>query len=164
MLFHETQQSLSRGREPQNAVFPSAMFSRVGKAKMGPGVRLRGGSRTSRKIRWAVGRGISTDPLYYAAEIVAGAALPCLAAAYAASMLDVNVAAATLGVALAWYGPEALLARLNRWHFSWRVPLLFVFRDLMLPVIYVDAWVTDEFVWHGNEMTMREEEPSVEQG
>jgi len=90
--------------------------------------------------------------------------LPCLAAAYAASMLDVNVAAATLGVALAWYGPEALLARLNRWHFSWRVPLLFVFRDLMLPVIYIDAWVTDEFVWHGNEMTMREEEPSVEQG
>jgi hypothetical protein len=97
-------------------------------------------------------------------QIVAGAALPCLAAAYAASMLDVNVAAATLGVALAWYGPEALLARLNRWHFSWRVPLLFVFRDLMLPVIYIDAWVTDEFVWHGNEMTMREEEPSIEQG
>jgi hypothetical protein len=160
MLFHETQQSLSRGREPQNAVFPSAMFSRVGKAKMGAWRPLAGRislnspwSRTSRKIRWAVGRGISTDPLYYAPEIVAGAALPCLAAAYAASMLDVNVAAATLGVALAWYGPEALLARLNRWHFSWRMPLLFVFRDLMLPVIYIDAWVTDEFVWHGNEMT-----------
>jgi len=92
--------------------------------------------------------------------------LPCLAAAYAASMLDLNVAAATLGVALAWYGPEAeaLLARLNRWHFSWRMPLLFVFRDLILPVIYIDAWITDEFVWRGNEMTMREEEPSVERG
>jgi ceramide glucosyltransferase len=116
-----------------------------------------------RQVRWARMRR-KTFPLYYAPEIVAGAALPCLAAAYAASMLDVNVAAATLGVALAWYGPEALLARLNRWHFSWRVPLLFVFRDLMLPVIYIDAWVTDEFVWHGNEMTMREEEPSIEQG
>jgi ceramide glucosyltransferase len=72
--------------------------------------------------------------------------------------------AATLGVALAWYGPEALLARQNRWHFSWRMPFLFVFRDLLLPVIYIDAWITDEFVWRGNEMTMREEEPSVEQG
>ena len=116
-----------------------------------------------RQVRWARMRR-KTFPLYYAPEIVAGAALPCLAAAYAASMLDVNVAAATLGVALAWYGPEALLARLNRWHFSWRVPLLFVFRDLMLPVIYIDAWITDEFVWRGNEMTTREEEPSIEQG
>ena len=116
-----------------------------------------------RQVRWARMRR-KTFPLYYAPEIVAGAALPCLAAAYAASMLDLNVAAATLGVALAWYGPEALLARLNRWHFSWRVPFLFVFRDLMLPVIYIDAWITDEFVWRGNEMTMREEEPSVEQG
>jgi hypothetical protein len=73
------------------------------------------------------------------------------------------VAAATIGVALAWYGP-GLLARLNRWHFSWRMPLLLVFRDLVLPVIYIDAWITDEFVWRGNEMTMREEEPGVEQG
>jgi ceramide glucosyltransferase len=171
MLFHETQQSLSRIREPQNAVLPSAMFSRTGKAKIAARRPLAGRislngpwSRTSRKIRLAVGRGISTDPLYYAPEIVAGATLPCLTAAYAASMLDLNVATATLGVAFAWYGPEALLARLNRWHFSWRMPLLFLFRDLMLPVIYIDAWITNEFVWRGNEMTMREEEPSVEQG
>jgi ceramide glucosyltransferase len=102
--------------------------------------------------------------LYYAPEIVAGSALPCLAAAYAASMLDLNVAAATLGAALVWYGPEALLARRNGWHFSWRMPLLFVFRDLILPVIYIDAWITDEFLWRGNEMTMHQEEPSVEQG
>jgi ceramide glucosyltransferase len=116
-----------------------------------------------RQVRWARMRR-KTFPLFYAPEIVAGAALPCLAAAYAAWMLDLNVAAATLGVALAWYGPEALFARLNRWHFSWRMPFLFVFRDLIFPVIYVDAWITDEFVWRGTDMTMREEEPSAEQG
>jgi ceramide glucosyltransferase len=116
-----------------------------------------------RQVRWARMRR-KTFPLFYAPEIVAGAALPCLTAAYAASMLDLNVATATLGVAFAWYGPEALLARQNRWHFSWRMPLLFVFRDLMLPVIYIDAWITDEFAWRGNEMTMHEEEPSIEQG
>jgi hypothetical protein len=76
----------------------------------------------------------------------------------------IYVAAATLGAALAWYGPEALLARRNGWHFSWRMPLLFVFRDLILPVIYIDAWITDELVWRGNEMTMHQEEPSVEHG
>jgi ceramide glucosyltransferase len=99
-----------------------------------------------------------------AAELVAGGALPCLAAAYAAWMMDLNVARQTHGAALAWYGPEALLARLNKWHFSWRMPLLFVFRDLILPVIYIDAWIIDEFVWRGNAMTMREEEPSAERG
>ena len=87
-----------------------------------------------------------------------------LAAAYAALTLDLNIAAVTFAVALSWYGPETLLALLNRWHFSWRMPFLFVFRDLILPVIYIDAWITNEFVWRGNEMTMREEEPSVEQG
>jgi ceramide glucosyltransferase len=79
-------------------------------------------------------------------------------------MLELNVAAAILGVAVAWYGPETLLARQNEWHFSWRMPLLFVLRDVMLPIIYIDAWCLDQFVWHGNEMTVREEEPSVEQG
>jgi ceramide glucosyltransferase len=44
------------------------------------------------------------------------------------------------------------------------MPLLFVLRDVMLPIIYIDAWCLDQFVWHGNEMTVREEEPSVEQG
>jgi ceramide glucosyltransferase len=116
-----------------------------------------------RQLRWARMRR-KTFPLFYGFEIVAGAALPCLAAAYAAWMLELNVAAAILGVAAAWCGPEALLARQNEWHFSWRMPLLFLLRDIMLPIIYIDAWITDEFVWHGNEMTMREEEPSVEQG
>ncbi len=43
-----------------------------------------------RQVRWARMRR-KTFPLFYAPEIVAGAALPCLAAAYAASMLDLNV-------------------------------------------------------------------------
>jgi ceramide glucosyltransferase len=53
-----------------------------------------------RQVRWARMRR-KTFPLFYAPEIVAGTALPCLAAAYAAWMLDLNVAAAMLGVALA---------------------------------------------------------------
>ncbi len=116
-----------------------------------------------RQARWARMRR-KTFPLFYAPEIVAGATLPCLAAAYAASMLDLNMAATVLGVAFAWYCPEALLARRNGWHFSWRTPLLFIFRDLMLPVIYIEAWITNEFVWHGNEMTMRAEQSSAERG
>jgi ceramide glucosyltransferase len=116
-----------------------------------------------RQARWARTRR-NSFPLFYAPEIFAGAALPCLAAAYAAFTLDVSVAAMVMGVALAWYVPETLLAFALKWHVSWCTPFVFIVRDIMLPVIYIDAWCIDDFVWRGNEMTVRAEEPSVEQG
>jgi len=116
-----------------------------------------------RQARWARTRR-KTFPLFYAPEILAGAALPAVAAAYAAIDLDVSVAATLLGVALAWYVPEILLARALKWHVSGRMAFIFILRDLLLPILYIDAWCTDHFVWRGNEMTVREEEPSVERG
>ena len=116
-----------------------------------------------RQARWARTRR-KTFPLFYAPEIFAGAVLPVIAAAYAAIAFDVNVEATVLAVALAWYIPEIFLNRSLKWHVSWRSPFLLLLRDLMLPVIYIDAWCTDHFVWRGNEMTMRDEEPSIERG
>ncbi len=51
------------------------------------------------------------------------------------------------------FGPVQQMALLLR-----RMPFLFLLRDLMLPIVYVDAWVVNDFVWRGNEMTMREKE------
>jgi ceramide glucosyltransferase len=116
-----------------------------------------------RQARWARTRR-KTFPLFYAPEIFAGAVLPAIAAAYAAIAFDVNVAATVLAVALAWYIPEILLNRSLKWYVSWRSPFFLLLRDLMLPVIYIDAWCTDDFVWRGNEMSMRDEEPSIERG
>jgi ceramide glucosyltransferase len=126
------------------------------------------GSRTApdvwrRQARWARTRR-KTFPFFYAPEIFAGAALPSIAAAYAAINFDVSVTATVFCVALAWYIPEILLTRSLKWHTSWRLPFLFLLRDLMLPILYIDAWCIDNFVWRGNEMTVREEEPSVERG
>ncbi|VTZ20953.1 Ceramide glucosyltransferase (fragment) [Methylocella tundrae] len=116
-----------------------------------------------RQVRWARMRR-KTFPLFYAPEIFAGSALLLLVAAYAAYAVGGSIAAALIAVSLAWYVPEALLARSVGWHFSWRMPFMFILRDLMLPVIYVDAWFVDNFVWRGNEMSVREEEPSVGKG
>jgi len=116
-----------------------------------------------RQVRWARMRR-KTFPLHYAPEIFAGAALPMIAATYASFLLDVNIAAALATVIILWYLPEALFARAERWYFSWRLPFLFLLRDLMLPIVYIDAWLVDDFVWRGNAMTMREDEPSVERG
>jgi ceramide glucosyltransferase len=34
-------------------------------------------------------------------------------------------------------------------------------RDLMLPVMFIDALIYDDFVWHGAEMTVREAEETT---
>ncbi len=34
-------------------------------------------------------------------------------------------------------------------------------RDAMLPVMFVDACLFDDFVWHGNEMSVREEQETA---
>ncbi|ACK49112.1 Ceramide glucosyltransferase [Methylocella silvestris BL2] len=118
-----------------------------------------------RQLRWARMRR-KTFPLHYAPEIFAGAALPCLVAAYGAHALDASafgVLGAAVLTALVWHIPEMILARTAGWHFSWRMPLMFVLRDLMLPIMYVDAWFVDNFTWRGNEMSVREE-PSAHGG
>ena len=116
-----------------------------------------------RQARWARTRRKSF-PLFYMPEIFAGAVLPCAAAAYAALSLGVSVPAALLCIALAWYVPETLLGLALNWHVSWRMPLLFLLRDLMLPLIYIDAWLVDHFIWRGNEMSVDMEGATVERG
>jgi ceramide glucosyltransferase len=117
----------------------------------------------SRQARWKRARR-KTFPLLYFPEIFAGAVLPCLAAGYAALILDVSATASMVSVALVWYVPETLLALALRWHVSWRMPFFFVLRDLMLPLLYIDAWCVDHFVWRGNEMSVQDEERSLERG
>ncbi|MGO9133048.1 MAG: ceramide glucosyltransferase [Methylovirgula sp.] len=110
-----------------------------------------------RQVRWARMRR-KTFPGHYAPEILANSATPAILACYTAHLLSWNVplvAIATLGML---YCSEFILARSNRWYFSWRLPFLFLLRDLMLPAIYLDAWLLDDFTWRGNSMSVREEE------
>jgi ceramide glucosyltransferase len=110
-----------------------------------------------RQIRWARMRR-KTFPFHYAPEILAGAILPVILASYTAHLLNWNVPLAACLTFALLYGAETILALANRWYFSWRLPLLFLLRDLMLPVIYVDAWLVNDFTWRGNSMSVREEE------
>lgn len=116
-----------------------------------------------RQVRWARMRR-ATFPLYFLPEIFAGAAFPLIAAVYAALAFEWDLVPIVFGFILICYGPEALLAIANKWHFSWAMPGLFMIRDLLLPFIYIDAWCVDSFNWRGNEMNLREEEPSIERG
>jgi ceramide glucosyltransferase len=107
----------------------------------------------NRQIRWARLRRASFM-LYFAPEILSGAALPLLAVAVVAAGLGWSIPAAVLLFGVAWYGAEVLLAHVAGWPVTLLYPLHGLTRDLLLPLLWADAWRNSGFVWRGNQMSV----------
>jgi ceramide glucosyltransferase len=105
-----------------------------------------------RQIRWARLRRI-TFPLLFLPEILTGCAFPLLAGAYVAAAHDVSIGLIAAGLLAIWFGAEMLLARCAGWHVSRRMPLAYLIRDLMLPVLWAAAWLSDNVVWRGTQVS-----------
>ena len=102
-----------------------------------------------RQIRWARLRRL-TFPAMFLPEILTGSALPLLAGLYFAASQGVNLALVAGLLWAIWFGAEAMMARCAGWHFSWRMPLAILIRDLLLPAMWIDAWINNEVVWRGS--------------
>ena len=113
----------------------------------------------SRQARWSKLRR-ATFPACFLPEILSGSLAPLLAAAYAAADADMAVGGTVLALGLLWYGCEALLTRLAGWHLGAWSPLAWAVRDLMLPALWTQAWLGNEFSWRGNEMSLADAVPS----
>jgi ceramide glucosyltransferase len=109
----------------------------------------------SRQIRWARLRR-ATFPLFFAPEILTTSILTLAAAAVGAPEFGVNIASGVAATAVVWYGAEAVLAFAAGWPLSWRSPLAWIARDLMLPVLFAQAWSGHAIVWRGNAMSVDE--------
>ena len=123
------------------------------------------GSRTwrdvwSRHARWARLRRV-TFPLHFAPEILSGALLPMVLAAYAAREVEVSAWTGAAVVAMVLYGAEVALTRAARFQFSWRMVVAMLLRDCCLPLIWIDAWLFDDFTWHGQQMSVKVEAKSA---
>ncbi|HTZ36556.1 MAG TPA: ceramide glucosyltransferase [Stellaceae bacterium] len=103
----------------------------------------------ARQVRWARLRRI-TFPLLYLPEILTGCAFPLIAGGYAAAVAGLSVALVGALLIAVWFAAEAALARCAGWHVSWRLPLALLLRDLMLPLLWVEAWRSDAVVWRGS--------------
>jgi ceramide glucosyltransferase len=103
----------------------------------------------ARQLRWARLRRI-TFPLLYIPELLTGCFFPLLAGAYVAAAHGVSVPLVGLLILTIWFGAEAALARCAGWHLSWRLPLAMLIRDLMLPPLWVAAWLSNEVKWRGS--------------
>jgi ceramide glucosyltransferase len=100
-----------------------------------------------------------TFPVFFAPEIASGASLPLAAGLFAAGAYGISLPLAAAVILLSWYGPEAVLSRRQGWHMSWRMPIACLVRDAILLPMWVYAWMAEEIVWRGNQMTIRTKGP-----
>jgi len=107
----------------------------------------------SRQARWARLRRV-TFPLFFAPEIMTGAALPLLFALLAAAHSGVSLPATALGVLAFAYLPECALAWAKGWYLSPRIVAAMIVRDAMLPAIWARGWLGGAVDWRGNAMTI----------
>jgi ceramide glucosyltransferase len=104
-----------------------------------------------RQARWSRLRRM-TFPGYFAFEIFTGCVLPLAAAACVSDMVELPPATAVAALATLWLGSEALVAYKARWHISLLSPLAWVLRDVLLPLLWMQAWVRDSFSWRGSQV------------
>lgn len=107
----------------------------------------------SRQTRWSRLRRM-TFPLMFVPELLAGSFFPVLAATafLHAHLGTADTVAAAVAFLVHWFAGEAVLARCAGWHWSIRMPLACMLRDVLLPLLWVDAWLGSSFTWRGTEM------------
>jgi ceramide glucosyltransferase len=103
-----------------------------------------------RQVRWARLRRASF-PGFYALEIFTSGLLPLFAATGVCLAWDLPLAIVP-AAGTVWYGAEAVLAYGAGWSLTVRSPLVWMLRDVMLPVLWVSGWCGRRFVWRGTGM------------
>jgi ceramide glucosyltransferase len=116
------------------------------------------GARSARQVwdrqaRWSRLRRMSF-PACFVPEVLTGSLVPLAFIAVLAASFDWPTEGALLGLLLVWYGTEALLTHCAGWHLSLRSPVAWIVRDLMLPVLWMQAWLLNDFQWRGNNVRL----------
>jgi len=100
------------------------------------------------------------DPVLFVLEPLAGGACFNLLGAFAlAGWLGVSWLAGLGMSAALWYGGEALLHGRCRWPVTALTPLAWVLRDLMQPLVTLQAAFTRRVLWRGETIDMRLRRP-----
>jgi ceramide glucosyltransferase len=109
-----------------------------------------------RQIRWARLRR-DTFMLYFIPELLAGSVTPLAACAIVAAANNWPLAIILPAFVAAWYAAEGLLIAAAGWHLSWRSPLVWLLRDVLIPLLWIASWVGKDFKWRGNPMTIADQ-------
>jgi ceramide glucosyltransferase len=104
-----------------------------------------------RQLRWARLRRDSFKSLF-GLEVLAGIVPALVAGAIAAGAAGLPVMPCLLALGAVWYAAEAWLCLAAGWQLSRRSPLIWLMRDLLLPVLWAASWLGRDFVWRNTPM------------
>lgn len=107
----------------------------------------------SRQTRWARLRRV-TFPLFFAPEVLTGAAVPTVLALVAAASAGFSLPLTLVAVLAAFYLPECALAWAKGWHLSPRMIAAMMMRDMIVPAMWARGWLGGAVDWRGNAMTI----------
>jgi ceramide glucosyltransferase len=108
-----------------------------------------------RQVRWARLRRV-TFRWYFLPELLSGSVSPLIAAGCVAGGMGIDPLMTIAALAGVWYGGEAALVLAAGWQLSWRTPFAWMLRDLLLPYLWIQAWLGSSFEWRGNHMRIQE--------
>ncbi|THD43317.1 MAG: glycosyltransferase [Bradyrhizobium sp.] len=111
-----------------------------------------------RQARWARLRR-ATFPLYFTPELLTSGLLAVGATALGAWDLGWRAGPWALGVALFWYGSEAVFARWAGWRMRPATFIALVARDAALPWLWAQAWSVDAVEWRGHVISAERPKP-----
>lgn len=100
----------------------------------------------NRQLRWAVIRR-DEERAAFVLEPLTFVLPAAIAAAIAAPLAGVAACSAIAVTLIGWFLAEALLALGKRWGISLTAPAAFLCREILLPSICLNAWLTNRVVW-----------------
>ena len=152
------------GNEPaEDAAATKLMRSQGGRVRLaGPPFLQPLGRKTfhevfDRHVRWARLRRL-TFPQLFLLELLLGVWTPFLAVVVALAPLHFThsqMSMAGISFVICWYIPEFFLCYFARWSLGWKSPIIFLARDLLLPIIFLNACLGKRVVWKGREVVSR---------
>jgi ceramide glucosyltransferase len=99
-----------------------------------------------RQMRWAVIRR-DEERLAFIGEPLSFVLPAGLAAAIAAPLVGLSPLLAAAATIAGWFAAEAFLALAKGWGLSLAAPAAFLCREILLPYVWLSAWLTNKVVW-----------------
>jgi ceramide glucosyltransferase len=113
-----------------------------------------------RQMRWAVIRR-DEERLAFLLELFNFAFPTAIAAGLAAPLVGLTALPATAATIVGWFGAETLLLLAKHWGVSPISPIAFLCREIMLPCVWLNAWLTNHVVWaQGTYVAKSKSDPS----
>jgi ceramide glucosyltransferase len=99
-----------------------------------------------RQMRWAVIRR-DEERVAFLLELFSFVFPAAAAAGFAAPLAGVAPLAAVIATIGGWFAAETLLVFSKSWGLSASAPIAFLCREIMLPYVWLGAWLTNRVVW-----------------